>query len=93
MTSVAARVRGALIPGSALRNAFAAAKGGKLAEAFPILAKAGAEGHSRAQYWVGKGYLEGRGVPASRVTAMAWLHRAADAGEVEAMSVLASGFT
>ena len=83
-------LRAKLFPGAELRRAFEAAEAGNLHDVFATLAKAARKGDARAEYWVGKAYLEGRGVPQSRTTATQWLHRAADAGQVDAQAVLAA---
>ena len=90
MRRLLARLRGLLTPGAVLREAFAAAEAGRLQDVFPVISAAAQKGDRRAQYWVGKGYLEGRGVPHSRVTATQWLTRAAEGGQREAQSVLAA---
>ena len=76
-------------PSARLRDAIERAKGGALADVFPILARAAERGSAEAQYWVGRAYADGKGVPPSRSTAALWLERAAEAGSVDAQSVLA----
>ena len=90
MTSIWGRLQGALFPAAALRRALIAAEAGRLNEVFPVLARHASKSNAKAQYWVGKAYLEGRGVPQSRATAMSWLQRAAEAGQRDAQSVLAA---
>ena len=90
MPGLIRRVQGGLFPDVAMRQAFAAAEAGKLQDVFPVLAKAAQKGQARAQYWVGKAYLEGRGVPRSRASATQWLTRAGEAGDKDAQAVLAA---
>ncbi len=85
------RTIGALLfPKANLTRALASAEAGQLHTVFPVLANAAKAGDRRAQYWVGKAYLEGRGVPHSRSSALLWLLRAGEAGDLDAQSVLAA---
>lgn len=58
------------------------------ASAFPLFAQAAQAGLSRAQYFLGRCYLLGLGVPPSAVEALRWLRRSAEAGEAAAQTQL-----
>jgi len=61
----------------------------QVTQAFPLFARAARAGIAEAEYRVGRCYLEGSGVPVSRVEALLWLKRAAVQGHAEAQSLLA----
>ncbi len=90
MTGLLARIGSTLSSSARLRHALEQARAGQIAEVFPVLASAAERGDVTAQFWVGKAYLDGNGVPPSRATAATWLERAATAGNTEAQSVLAA---
>jgi TPR repeat protein len=60
------------------------------ADAFQIYARRAQGGDADAQFQVALAYLEGRGIPASRVEAMRWLERAATQGHTDAKVLLAT---
>ncbi|MGI4945094.1 MAG: tetratricopeptide repeat protein, partial [Janthinobacterium lividum] len=84
------RVASLLSPAALLRRGVRMAEAGDLPGAFPVLAKAAGAGLPEAQYRIGKAYLEGAGVPASRPDAALWLERAAESGWVEAQTLLST---
>src|SRR3979490_3296904 len=55
----------------------------------PRLARAARAGIAEGEYRVGRSYLEGSGVPVSRVDGLHWLRRAATQGHIEAQWQLA----
>src|SRR3954451_17852306 len=57
--------------------------------AYPLLVRAARAGLKEAQYHLGRCYLHGLGVPASRGEALRWFRRAAEAGEAAAQAQLA----
>lgn len=63
---------------------------GKFRMALPLLVKAAKAGLAGAWCELGQSYLFGRGVPACLPEALSWLTRAAEAGEVDAQSLLAT---
>ena len=71
-------------PAAALRRAIQLADSGKPAEAFPLMASAARAGIVDAEYRVARCYLEGSGVPPSRVEGARWLMRAANHGSADA---------
>jgi TPR repeat protein len=77
-------------PAATLRRAVRLSEEGKVAEAFPLLARAAKAGNAEAEYRVARCYLEGSGVPASRVEGARWLERAAGRGHIEAQTLLAA---
>ncbi|MGA7867797.1 MAG: hypothetical protein WCA23_28120, partial [Stellaceae bacterium] len=83
------RLIGLASPETALRRAVRLSDQGKVAEAFPLLTRSAKAGIGEAEYRVGCCYLEGAGVPASRVEGARWLQRAAGHGHVDAQTVLA----
>src|SRR5690348_779810 len=89
MAGLFKRFSGGLTPGARLQNALERARAGAVAEVFAVLAEAAQRGDTEAQFWVGKAYLDGAGVPSSRATAAKWLERAASAAHVEAQATLA----
>ena len=84
------RVAASVLPSARLKRALRQAEAGQGREAFPVLARAARAGNALAQYRVGRAYLEGAGVPASRADAAHWLLRSAEAGQVEAQLLLAT---
>jgi TPR repeat protein len=77
-------VSGALKRGIALQEA------GDLKTAFKLLSKAAKSGLPEAEFRVGRCYLEGAGVPASRPEGVRWVERAGSKGYVEAQALLAT---
>ena len=84
------RLAGRIHPALALRRAIQLAEKGKLSEAFPLMATAARAGIPEAEYRVARCYLEGLGVPPSRLEGPRWLRRAADSGNVDAQALLAA---
>src|ERR1700738_376438 len=82
------RLIGLASPEAALRRAVRLSEQGKAAEAFPLLTRSAKAGIADAEYRVACCYLEGTGVPASRVEGARWLQRAAGHGHVEAQTLL-----
>ena len=83
------RLIGLASPEAALRRAVRLSDQGKAAEAFPLLTRSAKAGIAEAEYRVACCYLEGAGVPASRIEGARWLERAAGHGHVEAQTLLA----
>src|SRR6266404_4111184 len=84
------RLIGLASPEAALRRAVRLSERGKAADAFPLLTRSAKAGIAEAEYRVARSYLEGGGVPASRVEGARWLQRAASHGYVEAQELLAA---
>src|ERR1700756_1038513 len=82
------RLIGLASPEAALRRAVRLSERGKAAEAFPLLTRSAKAGIAEAEYRVACCYLEGTGVPASRIEGARWLERAAGRGHVEAQTLL-----
>ncbi len=83
------RVQAVFSPKAALRRGATLMAAGKTGPAFQLYARAGRTGLAEAEYRVGRCYLDGVGVPASRAEGIRWLERAAQHGHVEAQSQLA----
>jgi TPR repeat protein/tetratricopeptide (TPR) repeat protein len=83
------RVRAVFSPAAAIRRAIALTSAGRPQAAFRLYVRAARAGLPEAEYRLGRCYLEGTGVPASRRDALAWLERAGRHGEVEAQTMLA----
>ncbi|MEO8715322.1 MAG: tetratricopeptide repeat protein, partial [Acetobacteraceae bacterium] len=81
---------GAISPRLALRRAVRLADRGRTGPSFRLLSRAARAGLAEAEYRVGRCYLEGAGVPVSRVDAVRWLEKAGRHGFVEAQSLLAT---
>src|SRR5271157_410406 len=77
-------------PAAALRRAVKLAEQGDVKGAFPLLTRAARAGIAEAEYRIGRCYLEGAGVPPSRMDGVRWLERAANQGYVEAQALLAT---
>ncbi len=77
-------------PGAALRRAIRHCAEGRPADAFRLLTRSANAGIVDAKYRIGLLYLQGSGVPPSRVEAARWLERAAGEGHAEAQSLLAA---
>ena len=77
-------------PAARTRAALAETKAGRGAAVIQALAKAANRGDVEAQLYLGKAYLEGAGVPASRATAAIWLEKAAQADRLDAQALLAA---
>ncbi|MBV8698231.1 MAG: sel1 repeat family protein, partial [Bradyrhizobium sp.] len=71
------RLVDALLPAAALRHGRTLLDEGRGAEAFRLFARAARAGVAEGEYRVGLCYLEGSGVPLSRIDALHWLTRAA----------------
>src|SRR5438093_4356587 len=84
------RLFGLASPAAALGRAIHLIEQERFAAAFPLLTRAAKAGIPEAEYRVGRSYLEGAGVPASRAEGARWLTRAASHGCVEAQSLLAA---
>ena len=84
------RVQAVVSPVAKLRRAARLAEAGQVAEAFALLSPLAERGVPQAQLRVGRAYLDGQGVPPSRIDAARWFERAASAGLVEAQSLLAA---
>src|SRR5580704_13015691 len=82
------RLIGLASPEAALRRAVRLSDQGKVSEAFPLLTRSAKAGIADAEYRVACCYLEGAGVPASRIEGARWLQRAAGHGHVEAQTLL-----
>src|SRR5215469_6727613 len=83
------RVRAKFSPTAALRRAVQLSEQGDVKQAFPLLTRAARAGIAEAEFRMGRCYLEGVGVPPSRVEGVRWLERAANQGYVEAQAQLA----
>src|ERR1700751_4954080 len=83
------RLIGLASPEAALRRAVRLSDQGKAAEAFPLLTRWAKAGNAEAEYRVACCYLEGAGVPASRIEGARWLQRAAGHGHVDAQTLFA----
>src|ERR1700722_17303694 len=77
-------------PTAALRRAIRLSDKGQAVAAFPLLTRAAKAGIVDAEFRVAQSYLEGRGVPPSRVEGTRWLLRAATHGAIEAQLMLSA---
>lgn len=84
------QVIGFVSPTIAWRRAAALRQSGKEAQAFPLLVRAAKAGIADAEYGVARCYLQGTGVPPSRVEGVRWLMRAAIHDSIDAQVALAS---
>ena len=84
------RLIGLTSPAAALRRAAKLSERKRFAEAFSLLALAARASIPEAEYRVARCYLEGSGVPPSRVEGVRWLQRAAAHGFIEAQCLLAT---
>jgi hypothetical protein len=82
------RLIGLASPEAALRRAVRLSDLGRVSEAFPLLTRSAKAGIADAEYRVACCYLEGTGVPASRIEGARWLQRAAGHGHIEAQTLL-----
>src|ERR1700730_9835394 len=82
------RLIGLASPEAALRRAVRLSEQGKVAEPSRLLTRSAKAGIADAEYRVACCYLEGAGVPASRIEGARWLQRAAGQGHVEAQTLL-----
>src|ERR1700730_13933684 len=82
------RLIGLASPEAALRRAIRRSEQGRAAKAFPLFTRSAKAGIAEAEYRVARSYLEGTGVPPSRVEGARWLQRAAGHGHVEAQTLL-----
>ena len=90
MMSFIDRVVSAGSPMAALKRAIQLDEAGEPRRAFALFTRAARAGLPEAQFRVGRAYLKGSGVPVSRRDGAAWLERAAQAGWVEAQTLLAT---
>ncbi len=90
MVSLLDRLGGAVSPRLALRRAARYRERGRAGDAFRLLSRAARAGVAEAEFQVGRCYLEGAGVPVSRVDAVRWLEKAGLHGFVEAQALLAT---
>lgn len=79
-------------PEAAFRRASELGERGEIVKAFPLFVRAAKAGITEAEYRVARCYLQGTGVPPSRMEGARWLMRAADRGHVDAQSQLAALF-
>lgn len=84
------RVQAAFSPGARLRRGAALMAAGKSRSAFRHYASASRSGFAEAEYRVGRCYIEGAGVPPSRLEGVRWLQRAAHHGHIDAQALLAA---
>jgi len=84
------RLAGFVPPAVAYRRAIQMSEAGKVAEAFPLMAVAARAGMADAEHWIARAYLEGAGVPPSRIEGARWLEQAAAHGHVDAQTLLAA---
>ncbi len=77
-------------PGARLAYGIILTEDGKHRRAFRQFARAARHGLPVAQFHLGRCYLLGRGVPSCLDAALRWLTRAAEGGDVEAQTLLAS---
>ena len=84
------RVLANVSPAAALRRGVQLSEQGDLKQAFPLLVRAARAGIAEAEFRLGRCYMEGAGVPTSRVEGARWLERAANQGYVEAQARLAT---
>ena len=85
-------VQAAFSPTARVRRGGALMAAGKSRSAFRHYARAGRVGFAEAEYRVGRCYIEGAGVPASRPEGIRWLQRAAHHGHLEAQALLAVSY-
>ena len=91
MSGLLGRVTGVFASSTGrLKRAEALIAKGDRAAAFKELTPLAQEGNERAEYLVGRAYLEGAGVPPSAVVGTFWLERAAGHGNLDATSLLAA---
>jgi TPR repeat protein len=79
-----------LMSASALRRAIRLLDEGRADWGFKLLVRAARAGVTEAQFRIGRCYLRGSGVPASRAEGARWLEIAATAGHTEAQWLLAA---
>ena len=84
------RVLANVSPAAALRRGVQLSEQGDVKQAFPLLVRAARAGIAEAEFRLGRCYMEGAGVPPSRVEGARWLERAANQGYVEAQARLAT---
>src|SRR5271154_5937761 len=90
MMSVIDRIVSAGSPMAALRRGVLLDEAGGYRRAFTLFSRAARAGLPEAQFRIGRAYMKGSGVPVSRRDGAAWLERAAQAGWVEAQTLLAT---
>jgi TPR repeat protein len=88
--AVVDNIIGLVSPAVAFRRATSLRESGRIAEAFPLLARAANAGMAEAEFALAQSYLQGSGVPASRPEGLRWLKRAAAHGNVDAQALLSS---
>jgi TPR repeat protein len=84
------RLAGLVSPAAGLRRALLLLESGKSNDAFPLVAAAARAGIVEAQYRVARCYLEGSGVPPSRMEGARWLLQAANHDSADAQALLAA---
>ena len=77
-------------PPRPLKRAIQLDEKGQHRRAFALFSHVARSGSAEGQFWVGRAYLKGLGVPVSRRDGAAWLERAAQGGWVEAQTLLAT---
>jgi TPR repeat protein len=90
MLSLIDRIVSAGSPAAALKRAIQLEEKGQHRRAFALFSRVARSGSAEGQFWVGRAYLKGLGVPVSRRDGAAWLERAAQGGWVEAQTLLAT---
>src|SRR5271165_2427181 len=90
MMSLIDRIASTGSPVAALKRAIQLDEAGESRRAFVLFTRAARAGLPEAQFRVGRAYMKGAGVPVSRRDGAAWLQRAAQAGWVEAQTLLAT---
>jgi TPR repeat protein len=90
MLSLIDRIVSAGSPAAALKRAIQLDEKGQHRRAFALFSHVARSGSAEGQFWVGRAYLKGLGVPVSRRDGAAWLERAAQGGWVEAQTLLAT---
>lgn len=84
------RLAGLVSPAARLRRALLLSDNGRPGDAFPLMASAARAGVVEAEYRVARCYLEGSGVPPSRIQGARWLLQAANHGSADAQALLAA---
>ena len=77
-------------PSFGLRRAKRLIERGRAVQAFRLFAGAARIGNAEGEYWVGRCYLQGLGVPVSYVDSRRWLREAASHGHIDAQWLLAA---
>ena len=90
--SLLSQLTAGLTASGALRRGIELIDKGDAKRAFPLFTKAARSGLAEAEYRVGRCYIQGVGVPPSKVEGVRWLERAATQNHTEAQSLLATMF-